>query len=93
MSSYRGLGLKAGVLTDFGFAAGFTQSGWLGSSLRARKVNTEPTSKLFDNQVLSIEMSLNFSRESMTNATNGTRNGPCFTVGAYLHRRGFTLDS
>jgi hypothetical protein len=27
----------------------------------------------------------------MTNSTNGSRNGPCFTVGAYLHRRMTTI--
>ena len=49
---------------------------------RPRRVKkTEPPSKLFDNQVIAVEVEVDFSRESLANTTNGTRNGPCFTVG------------
>ena len=54
---------------------------------------TEPTSKLFDNQQIAAEISCDFSRESMTNSTDGTQDRPCITIGAYLHRRRFTSDS
>ena len=43
---------------------------------------TEPTSKLFDNQQIAAEINCNFSRELMTNSTDGTQDRPCFTVGA-----------
>ena len=36
---------------------------------------TEPTSILFDNQVIAVEVEANFSRESIANTRNGTRNG------------------
>ena len=54
---------------------------------------TEPRSKLFDNQALVTEVGVDFSRESMTYSTNGSRNGRCFTIGAYLHHRRFTSGS
>ena len=43
---------------------------------------TEPTTKLFDNQQIAAEINCNFSRELMTNSTDGTQDRPCFTISA-----------
>ncbi len=47
---------------------------------------------LFDNQVIAVEVDVDFSRHSTTNASNISRNGPCFTISAYLHRTMTTIQ-
>ena len=70
---------------------GLFRGGRRGKSWTACGQKTEPTSKLFGNTQVVAEGNCDFSWEWMSNSTEVSRNDPCFTIGAYLHRTMTTI--